>query len=453
MSLKEADAPTVVFIAYHHPPSVEIGARRVGALTSCLASQDLHVIVVSWFAAGQPPAYSAAAGRVTPIQIPESRKWTTRGLVAAKKRLRGIWTHRHAVSAVQSSEGGARPRETALPGRISRWRGELLRFIECVDRHKMWSWRAAWSAYFASKRFNARAVIASGPPMTNLLAGFWVARLRRIPFIADFRDPWYAGFERMPGPSAFERRLRSSLERMLLERSTAITVTTAALAERLSATYPRAAAKIHVVRNGFDGLPRHPPTATGHRLRFLYAGEIYLTRDPFPFLAALERLVASPSTDSSRISVTFVGECASYRGVLLADWLRGRKCEGLVRVLPPVTPAIVEAMAAESSVLLNLAQGSPLIVPAKTYEHLASGREVLVMCQAGGGTARLIEGIPGVISVDPSDDASLDRALADLYRRHVELGELTAPPAAMIQAFSRDLQTREFLQLARSTLR
>jgi len=253
-------------------------------------------------------------------------------------------------------------------------RERFIQLIICLDQYKMWSWRAGWAALTAGKRLNARAVIASGPPMTNLLAGLWVARFRRIPFIADFRDPWYAGFEHLPGPSAFERTLRSSMERLLVQRSTAVTVTTDLLAQQLLSTYPAARGKIHVVRNGFDGEPRQLPTSTGHCLRFLYAGEIYVNRDPFPFLAALERLLALADTDASRISATFVGYCESYRGVRLADWLRGKRCEALVRVLPPVTTQVVEAMKAEASVLLNFSQASPLTVPAKTYEHMASGQ-------------------------------------------------------------------------------
>jgi hypothetical protein len=448
MRSQQAHPPAVVFITYHYPPSTQIGARRTGALVTTLGGEGIHVIVVSRFADGPLELHPATDTRITFIQVPESRKLITRWLVAAKRRIRRMWTPRRG-----GEEGSEPAREAVAPKRRSLWSDQLVQFIESLDRYKMWSWRAARAAYFAGKRFDAQVVIASGPPMTNLLAGYWVARLRKIPFIADFRDPWYVGFERWPGPSALERRLRSAFERTLLEGSTAITVTTDPLAERLRASYASANVKIHVVRNGFDGSPRGASTATGHRLGFLYAGEIYMTRDPFPFLAALERLVSLPQVDSSRVSATFVGECASYRGMRLLAWLRGRKCEALVRVLEPVTPPIAQAMIAESSVLLNLAQASPLTVPAKTYEHLASGREMLVMCEAGGATARLVEGIPGVISVDPSDGASLDRALADLYRRHVIVGELTAPPASIVGEFSREVQTRKFFQLVQTMLR
>ncbi len=243
------------------------------------------------------------------------------------------------------------------------------------------------------------------------------------------------------------------MERVLVQRSTAVIVTTDLLAQRLMSTYPAARERIHVVRNGFDGKARQLPTLTGHFLRFLYAGEIYVNRDPFAFLSALERLLALADTDASRISATFVGSCETYRGVRLADWLHGKRCAAHVRVLPPVATQVVESMKAESTVLLNFAQKSPLTVPAKTYEHMASGREVLVMCEAHSSTARLVSGIPGVTCVDPAEDVCLDLAMKDLYRRHVAMGMLTAPPVSAVQEFCREVQRPAFIQLVCSLLR
>ncbi len=441
----------VVFISYHYPPSNEIGARRNGALVRWLVEHNVHVIVVSRFG-DRAFASANSDSSITAVRIAESSRWLMRSIVAAKQRITRMHSQLSSHDAPEVERNSNTPAAAGSQRQTVSPREWFVQLIVCLDQYKMWSWRAAWAALRASKRLDARAVIASGPPMTNLLAGLWVARIRRIPFIADFRDPWYSGFERFPGISAFERKLRSSMERLLIERSTAVTVTTDLLAQQLTSNYPAASSRIRVVRNGFDGEPRQLPTSTGHRLSFLYAGEIYVNRDPFPFLSALERLLALDDTDASRVSATFVGNCESYRGVRLADWLRGKRCAALVRILPPVTTEVVEAMQAEASVLLNFAQASPFTVPAKTYEHMASGREVLVMCEAHSSTAQLISGVPGVTCVDPADGVCLDLAIADLYRRHVLTGILTAPPASAVHEFSREVQSQAFLQLVQSLL-
>jgi hypothetical protein len=445
------EAPAVVFISYHYPPSNEIGARRNGALVRWLVELNIRVIVVSRF--GDSTLTSHGSDSLThEVRIPDSRRWLLKSVVATKHFVSRLLSRVRMPGAAEVERTSGAPALDRSPRRPVSVRQRLVQLIVCLDEYKMWSWRAAWAAHAACGRLNAQALIASGPPMTNLLAGLWVARLRRIPFIADFRDPWYAGFEDLPQPSAFERELRSSMERLLLNRSTAVTVTTDSLAQRLMATYPAATGRVHVVRNGFDGEPRRLPTSTGHYLRFLFAGEIYVNRDPFPFLEALERLLALDDTDGSRVSVTFVGHCEAYRGVRLADWLRGKRCEGLVRVLPPVTRQTVEAMQAQSSVLLNFAQASILTVPAKTYEHMASGREILVLSEAHSSTARLVGGIVGVTCVDPTDTVSMDRAVADLYHRHVIIGELTSPPVAAVRGFAREVQSGAFTELVQSLL-
>lgn len=448
------ETPAVVLISYHYPPSNEIGARRNGALVRWLVAHDIRVIVVSRFGDAPDSTLSSRGSDspITQVRIPDSRRWLLRSSVAAKQGVSRLLSRLRPPEASEVERNSGAPALDGSPHRPVSVRQRLIQLVLCLDEYKMWSWRAAWAAHAAGRRLSAQAVIASGPPMTNLVAGLCVARLRRIPFIADFRDPWYAGVEDLPRPSAFEHKLRSSLERLLVQRSTAVTVTTDSLAQLLMSTYPAASGRVHVVRNGFDGEPRQLPISTGHYLRFLFAGEIYVNRDPFPFLEALERLLALDGTDGSRISATFVGHCEAYRGVRLADWLRGKRCEVLVRILPPVSLQAVEAMQAESSVLLNLAQASILTVPAKTYEHMASGREILVMCEAHTSTARLVGGVAGVTCVDPADTASVDRAIADLYHRHVIMGELTPPSAAAVHGFAREVQSRPFIRLVQSLL-
>ena len=237
-------------------------------------------------------------------------------------------------------------------------RERFVQLIVCLDQYKLWSWRAAWGALRASKRLNARAVIASGPPMTNLLAGLWVARFRRIPFIADFRDPWYSGFE-LSRDIGVRAEAATSMERVLVQRSTAVIVTTDLLAQRLMSTYPQPAKDTRRAQ-----WLRRRAAATADLDRTLPALPLCRRNLCEPrslrLLSALERLLALEDTDASRVSATFVGTCETYRGVRLADWLHGKRCAAHVRVLPPVATQVVEAMKAEASVLLNFAQAYSL---------------------------------------------------------------------------------------------
>jgi hypothetical protein len=104
---------------------------------------------------------------------------------------------------------------------------------------------------------------------------------------------------------------------------------------------------------------------------------------------------------------------------------------------------VAEAVA-RSTVLLNLAQQQPFSVPAKTYEHLASGREILLICENGAETAQVVAGIRGVNQVDPRDREVLEKTLLDLYHRHVIEGRMTVPSQEDVRKFSRAAANEQF---------
>ena len=231
-------------------------------------------------------------------------------------------------------------------------------------------------------------------------------------------------------------------------------MTTAApgIADALGKRYPAAAAKARVILNGFDIEPVQRSNKTNHRLNILFAGAIYVNRDPFPFLEALEVMLARPNVAVERVSVTFVGDCSSFRDRSLAVWLRGKRAERCVTLVSEVSYAELEPYKNAATVFLNLAQGQQRMIPAKTFEQLASGIELLTLCEPDSDTGRLLEGVSGAIQVAPTDRPALEGALQDLYDRHVITGELRSVPAGELERFSRREQNRKFLLLMHKLL-
>jgi hypothetical protein len=284
--------------------------------------------------------------------------------------------------------------------------------------------------------------------MSVLIGAERAARKLGAPLIVDLRDPW-TGY---PGEDAraLRTRVSAALEARTLTSAAKIVCTTPGLAAGLAKRFPHFRERLHVITNGYDHAPRQLPNDTGHRLGILFAGEIYANRDPFPFLAAVDRLVNRPEVNRERITVKLVGRCESFRGQSLARWMEGKRCREVVQILPPVAPQAVPDLVAEATVLLNLAHHQMLQVPAKTFEHLVSGRELLILCEAESDTAGVVRGIPGVVQVDPDDAAAVDAALLDLYERHVGGGKLTAPGGEALESFSRASLNARYADLLRA---
>ena len=435
---------TVLLISYHFEPSNEIGGRRPTALAHFLVRQGIRVVVVSAFAGNPEKVGSSEIPGIVAINVSRPRKWLIDALVAYKQRTASKTDQSRAISAPSPVAS-----DHYAPGILATLRQAFFRLVYVIDEHKRWAWRASNVAVKAGRTYGASLVLSSAPPTSVLLAGARAARRLRVPYIADLRDPW---IESIGSDHSISLRLQQYLERQIAIQAAAITSTSSGVAALMVSRHPWLSGKVHVVRNGYDSEPSIVERQTGHRLSILFAGELYVGRDPFPFLSAIESLLALKDTDASRIAVTFMGRSSTYAGQSLDAWMKGKRCAAIVNLRPQLPRgAVVEAVAA-STVLLNLSQGQRLSIPAKTFEHLTAGREMLLLCEDDCETAQLVAGVSGVVQVDPRDSSKLLTALSDLYQRHVIEGQLSAPSAHDLSRFSREAANEVMLRVVRDVL-
>lgn len=436
-------ATTVLLICHTFHPSNEIGSRRTTALARSLAESGVRVVVVSAFGDQDLRAGSEIFPGVIAVPVARPRRRWLDLLVRLKRRLTaGAETD----GAVPRTAAGEMPEATAarvtLPVRL---RAAFFRLVYFIDEHKKWSWRAARTAIRAGREYRAALVLVSAPPHSTLLAGTWAARRLGIPSVLDMRDPWSDAVAAWHQDRRIELRVLRQLERWATRRAAAVTSTSASAAALLVERDPDLAGCIHVIRNGFDEEIAPPLSHTGYRLSMLYAGMLYAHRNPYPLLAALERLLHRPEVDPARVQLTLLGERAGeFSDAALGRWLQGKRCAAVVRILAREDAQGVAREVADATLLVNLAQQQRLHVPAKTFEQLASGREILLIGEEDCETARVTAGIAGVGRVDQSDSDSFDAALLELYRRHAVTGRPRVPPAAEVRRFSRALCNARF---------
>jgi serine acetyltransferase len=436
------NSATILIVSFAFPPSIEIGARRATALARYLADNGIRVIVVSAF--GDHPVKLGSELYPGVIAIPvkrPGRPWLD--LLVALKRMVRSQRNAHpddpAARAVEASQ------QQAAASLRARLREAYFRVTYFVDHYKKWSWRAAKAAIRAGSEHHAALILASGPPHSTLLAAAWAARKLDIPYVADLRDPWSDLLAVAHPNRRIELRLLRVLEGWVIRRAAAVTSTSATVAALLVDRDRSLTSKLHVVRNGYDGDVAPPLVHTGGRLSILFAGVLYVRRTPYPLLAALEMLLSRPEVDSSRIQLTFMGDkVGSFSDESLESWIQGKRVASVVRILPPQTTEVVATEVAQATALLNLAQKQHLHVPAKTYEQLAAGREILLICEPECETAQIVSGITGVIQVDQSDPQVLLAVLLDLYNRHVVAGTASAPAEEDVRRFSRALANERF---------
>lgn len=273
------------------------------------------------------------------------------------------------------------------------------------------AWRVAERAV---SRHRPDIILTSGPPHEIHLLGAYFRRRHRIPWVADFRDPWAVA---RPPQVRVTRRERA-FERLVIRQADGLVWNTPRVRDRLREAYPARADTMVAIENGFD--PEGYPGRTLHSgdegvVDVLHAGMVYMGRDPRPLFDALKLLEARRAGGSPAIRVSFLGLKQDFT-VDVESEARRRGLEESIRVeghLP--YEATLQRMVDADVLLLLDSPGRYLGVPAKLYEYLGAGRPVLALAERDGDIADVLRDGGGTFRiVDPRQAGDIADALDQL---------------------------------------
>ena len=316
-----------------------------------------------------------------------------------------------------------------------------------------WALRAA---HHVVDNDRPNVIYSTSPHASAHVIALRIARRARIPWVADFRDPWY---EEPPEPGSPSGPvflgLNARLERRVIERCSHVVAATAQLRDTLRTRYANVQQnKFSAIPNGYDeadfaGLQTFAATAH-ERLAIVHAGSINADfRDPRPLLRAIRDLVACGTVDPRRIVLRFVGGGAFAQSAAIKQALQETRLGDAVEFVDrmPYERALRELASASVLLLLQASNDTVTLVPAKMFEYLRIGVPVLALTYPGA-TTELIQLTGGGLAVDPRDDNALRDALTKLYRawQADDLGAIR-PDRSALQRFDRRVLSGELAQL------
>lgn len=294
-------------------------------------------------------------------------------------------------------------------------------------------------------------VFATSPPLLVGTAGRVVAKLRRLPFVFEVRDPW-------PAAAVAFGELREgavlSLARWLERRCYAgarhiITVSQGWREHLLAHQVP--AEHISLIPNGANLEMFRPEPAAGAALRrqwgispdafvLVYAGLHGLA---YGFDAVLE--AAAQLRDHGDIRFVFVGD-----GPRKADLQRKAAADGLDRITfhDPVPRESVAALMSMADMALVPLRRVPFLrgsLPAKLFDAWACARPVLA--GAEGEFADIVRRAEGGIVVPPEDAGALVAAIRQAMTEKSRIAAMGAAGRQYVQThFDRAAQARAFVE-------
>jgi glycosyltransferase involved in cell wall biosynthesis len=352
------------------------------------------------------------------------------------------------------------PWEPVDPGLVDRVPGETTvyqvpymksRLARKCAMYKGWLPRGGRACRTAVREQRPAVVLTSGPPHDVHWLGWWLKWRYGLPWIADFRDPWFSegGFDRLESQGCWRVRMQESV---LLRASDRVIANAPGACRALQERYPQLAEKFVTIPNGYDRETFEAVTAEtrsrqpGAPIRVLHAGAMYSGRDPLPFLDAIQTLSDPRVTRSRSWDMRFLGP-PPESGLDLPKAVASRGLGECVSIAGQVPyDRALREMAGADILLLMDSPGRSVGVPAKLYEYIGAGRPVLALGERGGDLALVLEGsgIPYRIAA-PSDSAAIVSALSELADEIEAAGPAFAPRTT--HPYSREALTGQLAAL------
>jgi hypothetical protein len=231
-------------------------------------------------------------------------------------------------------------------------------------------------------------VISTGPPHSTHLIAMQVANQCRLPWLADFRDPWTnIDFYQDLRLTSRSDKKHHALETEVLQKADAVTVISNTMADDFSRIHRR---QYNVITNGFDTADiDRPSPALDSKFSIAHIGTLVSTRNPVTVWQALQQLLSTHTELAGDLEIKLVGKV----DFSVTDALENHGLTRFVNRIDYMPHQDVVECQQKSQVLLliiNKTPNSRMILTGKFFEYLAARRPILCLGPEDGDAAKIL---------------------------------------------------------------
>jgi glycosyltransferase involved in cell wall biosynthesis len=457
------DRKRILLIAYHYYPDPAVGAKRIDALVDFLEKNgfDLTVLTkkLSTGSENKRRRYLHNSSKIVSVyQHP--------GLINPA----WLWLKKQKAKVRNTESSPEKPCNTLLKENInnkansgtlsnttfSGLKISIKRLVistqSIFDAKKSWLTLALFKLLLLKlKGERYDLIISSGPPTASHVIAIHGRALMKSPWIMETRDPINVWEEVYPLCKAnFRVKIEDWYESLFYKKSDKVIVTTPSLGKDLEINKSVDPEKLNVIYNGFDGHAIEQRKKIVSRVRIVYAGSLYLNRNPFNFLDAV-RLINEKSDPGFRnFFVEFYGDCDEYNSVNLRNWVRDNGLTNVISIMGTVDEGQLQEIYHNSDILLNFAQNQKKQIPAKTFEYLKYDAISAVITESDSDVSKVLNNLGlGVILEDDID--AIYGFLSEYLKRPDSFSKRKDYSKRIM--FSRAIQNDRYLSVLNEVLR
>lgn len=263
------------------------------------------------------------------------------------------------------------------------------------------------------------AIVSTGPPHSMHLIAMKLRDTLRIPWLADFRDPWTnIDFYHQLKLSHNADSRHHRLEKEVLLKADAVTVVSRGMLLEFEQIIER---PYKVITNGFDeaDIAHIKNIQQDKKFSIAHIGSLVKTRNPQILWNVLSKLVLELPGFSEHLEIKLVGKTDFE----VKEAIKTAQLENFIKEISylPHNEVIIEQF--KSQVLLLLINNTPnskLILTGKIFEYLQSKRPILCIGPMDGDAAQLIHATNSGLCSSFDDSVSLEKNIRLLYQRFTE---------------------------------
>ncbi len=297
-------------------------------------------------------------------------------------------------------------------------------------------------------------IVSTGPPHSLHLIALKVAGKFKLPWMADFRDPWTKiDFYQDLRLSKRSDRKHHRLEKQVINSADAITVINRDMKEQFE---EMGAGNIHLISNGFDpedfthtyknasGYDGAEPVKNGEKFTLCHIGTIVPSRNPESLWTVLSSLVGENKDFASDLEIKLIG--ASDFSVTRS--INENKLGEWVKVIDYLPHKDVISILKSSQVLLLLINNTPNakgILTGKFFEYMNSGRPILAIGPVGGEVDQVIKETQTGQLIEFDDEENLKKQILEYYNLFKK-NDLNTKPKNL-ENYSRKILTGKIVEV------
>ncbi|MBI9038779.1 MAG: glycosyltransferase [Bacteroidales bacterium] len=257
-------------------------------------------------------------------------------------------------------------------------------------------------------------IVSTGPPHSMHLIAMNLKKKLKIPWLADFCDPWTnIDFYKDLKLTRFADKFHHKLERSVFQNADKVVVISDGMADDFKNIFNR---DYEVITNGFDPEDVNPNEKMSLDKKFSIAhiGSLVKTRNPIVLWKVLSSLIKSEAGFKDDLEIRLVGKV----DVSVTHSIEHFELDKFVNKINYLQHDGVIKVQKRSQVLLLLINNTPyakMILTGKFFEYLAAKRPIICIGPCDGDAAKILKQTNSGLISDFNDVNKLKNNILEYY--------------------------------------